>query len=106
MSWEVSSSRLAYQTSSESWDEYQRFEGFAFGGSSSNKKKSRKKGSDDDEDEDSGDEDDESLGSDAIDLATALDQWSESESGEEDESGSDDTSKICVICQSSFEVGE
>ncbi|EAQ85127.1 hypothetical protein CHGG_09141 [Chaetomium globosum CBS 148.51] len=71
----------------------ERFDGYAFGGSSSKgkKQKKNKKGGDDDEEE--GDEDDlESLGSDAIDLATALDQFSgdEEEEGGEEESGSEE----------------
>ncbi|RKU44876.1 hypothetical protein DL546_007225 [Coniochaeta pulveracea] len=84
------------------------FEGYAFRGSSSknngNKKKSKKQqDSDDEEDEEEeGDDDDDlsSLGSDAIDLATALDQFSESEEDEaagtassgSDEDDSDDES--------------
>lgn len=68
----------------------ERFDGYAFSGS--NKKKA-KKGEDDESDV----EDDESLGSDAIDLARALDQFSEDESGEEgsasgEEEDSDDES--------------
>ncbi|KAL2162021.1 hypothetical protein VTH06DRAFT_7806 [Thermothelomyces fergusii] len=78
------------------------FQGFAFGGSrSKGKQAKRKKGSgdgdeDDEQDEAEDEEDLESLGSDAIDLATALDQYSEDEEegGEEDagseESGSGD----------------
>lgn len=70
----------------------ERFDGYAFGGSASKGKKGKnnKKGGDDDEE---GDEDDlESLGSDAIDLATALDQFSEDEEEEEgeEESGSEE----------------
>ncbi|KAM7224194.1 Utp14 domain containing protein [Rhypophila decipiens] len=67
----------------------EKFDGYSFGG----KKKKGKKGEDDESDV----EDDESLGSDAIDLATALDQFSEDESGEEgsgsgEEEDSDDES--------------
>jgi U3 small nucleolar RNA-associated protein 14 len=66
------------------------FEGYAFKGSNSKSKGNKKKGkkqqdSDDEEDEEEeGDDDDDlsSLGSDAIDLATALDQFSESEDDE------------------------
>jgi U3 small nucleolar RNA-associated protein 14 len=70
----------------------EKFDGYAFGGSASKGKneKKNKKGGDDEEEED---EDDlESLGSDAIDLATALDQFSEDEEEEEgeEESGSEE----------------
>ncbi|KAK3349411.1 Utp14 protein-domain-containing protein [Lasiosphaeria hispida] len=58
----------------------EKFDGYAFGGSSSKKTK-KKKGAESEGESD--DEDLESLGSDAIDLATALDQWSGSESGSE-----------------------
>lgn len=71
----------------------ERFEGFAFGGSKGGKKKRGKKGGDDDEEEEEDDEDLESLGSDAIDLATALDQFEEDdeEEGQEGEgSGSEE----------------
>ncbi|KAK4166491.1 Utp14 protein-domain-containing protein [Cladorrhinum sp. PSN259] len=75
----------------------ERFEGFAFGGAKGIKKPKKKRtGSDDEgeEEEEDEDEDDlESFGSDAIDLATALDQYSESEDeGEngEAESGSEE----------------
>jgi U3 small nucleolar RNA-associated protein 14 len=67
----------------------ERFEGYAFGGSSSKKGKKggkKKRGGEEDGQEEEGEEDDkdlESLGSDAIDLATALDQFSEDEEGEE-----------------------
>ncbi|KAK3995805.1 Utp14 protein-domain-containing protein [Cladorrhinum sp. PSN332] len=60
----------------------ERFEGFAFGGTKGIKKPKRKRAGsgDEEEEEEEEDEDDlESLGSDAIDLATALDQYSESE---------------------------
>ncbi|KAM7207465.1 Utp14 domain containing protein [Naviculisporaceae sp. PSN 640] len=68
----------------------ERFDGYAFSGS--NKKKG---GTREDDEEDF--EDDESLGSDAIDLATALDQFEEDESGDEgsgsgEEDDSDDES--------------
>ncbi|EAA30911.1 Utp14-domain-containing protein [Neurospora crassa] len=73
----------------------EKFDGYAFSGSSSNKKgkKAKKGGNDSDEEEEDEDEDDdlESLGSDAIDLATALDQYESSEEEEgEEESGSED----------------
>ncbi|KAK4185540.1 Utp14 protein-domain-containing protein [Podospora australis] len=73
----------------------EKFEGFAFGGSSSIKKPKKKKkaadDSDEEQEEEEEDEDDlESLGSDAIDLATALDQYSDSEEGQEGEEGSDE----------------
>ncbi|KAK4105175.1 Utp14-domain-containing protein [Parathielavia hyrcaniae] len=78
----------------------ERFDGYAFGGSSSKgkkvKSKKRRRGEDGDgEEEEVGEEDDEedleSLGSDAIDLATALDQFSEDEEGEEQQgSGSEE----------------
>lgn len=72
----------------ESDDE--KFEGFAFSGSSS-KKKGKKRGEEEEEEE----SDDESLGSDAIDLATALDQWSEGdeEEGEDGEEEEDEESE-------------
>jgi len=73
----------------------ERFEGFTFRGSSGlkQKKKSRRKVElaedgeagldlDEGEDVDSEEEDDESLGEDAVDLATALDQYEESEDEE------------------------
>ncbi|KAK1755734.1 Utp14 protein-domain-containing protein [Echria macrotheca] len=64
----------------------EKFEGYAFGG-----KPKKKKSQNDDEEED--DEDLESLGSDAIDLATALDQYEEDESEDEEEgSGSEEES--------------
>ncbi|KAK4128449.1 Utp14-domain-containing protein [Parathielavia appendiculata] len=70
----------------------ERFEGYAFGGSSSKGKKGNKKrsvGEEEDGEDEEGEEGDEeeleSLGSDAIDLATALDQYSEDEEGEEQE---------------------
>ncbi|KAH6843044.1 Utp14 protein-domain-containing protein [Chaetomium sp. MPI-CAGE-AT-0009] len=73
----------------------ERFDGYAFGGSSSKGKKPKKKkraGEEDEDEEEEGEEDDlESLGSDAIDLATALDQFSEDEEEEEgEESGSEE----------------
>jgi U3 small nucleolar RNA-associated protein 14 len=98
----------------ESDDE--RFQGYAFG---SSKKKKRSKGGNDDED--SSDEDDEdddadgaSLGSDAIDLAAALDQSMsddddvEGEEGEDsdDESGSDDSESDEVSADSEDDVSE
>lgn len=63
------------------------FEGYAFRGSSSkdkkkSKKKSRAQQDSDDEEEEEDDDDLSSLGSDAIDLATALDQFSESDEDE------------------------
>lgn len=75
----------------------EKFEGFTFRGSRSQKKK--KKENKEDSDDDDGD-DGESLGSDAIDLAAALDQSTDdddddegsagdTESGSEDEAGSD-----------------
>ncbi|KAK4229369.1 Utp14 protein-domain-containing protein [Podospora fimiseda] len=69
----------------------EKFEGFAFGGTKGIKKPKKKRADsdDDEEEEEEEDEDDlESLGSDAIDLATALDQYSESEE-EGGEEGSD-----------------
>ena len=64
----------------------EKFDGYAFSGSNSLKKKKARKEEDDDSDL-------ESLGSDAIDLATALDQFSEDdaeeEAGSEDEDDSD-----------------
>ncbi|KAK5661937.1 hypothetical protein OQA88_10047 [Cercophora sp. LCS_1] len=78
----------------------EKFEGFAFGGKKKKKKTKRADDSDEEGEEDE-DEDDESLGSDAIDLATALDQWEEDESAadepgsgseEEDEDSSDESS--------------
>jgi U3 small nucleolar RNA-associated protein 14 len=74
------------------------FEEFAFRGSKSKKGKKARKADDDGEgDLDEGDDDDdddlESLGSEAIDLATALDQYSETdeeEAGGSGSSGSDD----------------
>ncbi|KAK4234883.1 Utp14 protein-domain-containing protein [Achaetomium macrosporum] len=73
----------------------ERFEGFGFAGSSSKggRKRGKRKGGDEEEEEEQGEgEDDlESLGSDAIDLATALDQLSEDDEGEEQEgSGSEE----------------
>ncbi|KAL2138098.1 hypothetical protein VTI28DRAFT_7478 [Corynascus sepedonium] len=70
----------------------ERFEGFAFGGSGSKGKKGQKRrgGKEDEEGEGEEDEEDlESLGSDAIDLATALDQFSEDEEEEEEGEGSE-----------------
>ncbi|KAH8897049.1 Utp14-domain-containing protein [Thozetella sp. PMI_491] len=64
----------------------EKFEGFAFSGSTSKPKT----GGAGDKDDESDMDDDESLGSDAIDLATALDQFSDSESAEEQGSGSDE----------------
>ncbi|GAB1315786.1 hypothetical protein MFIFM68171_05996 [Madurella fahalii] len=64
----------------------ERFEGYAFGGSSSKAKKGgkgRKADEGEEEGSEEGEDDLESLGSDAIDLATALDQFSEDEDGEE-----------------------
>lgn len=71
------------------------FEEFAFRGSKSKKSKKKRKQEAEDEDLEEGDDDEdlESLGSDAIDLATALDQFSESEeeeAGGSESSGSDD----------------
>jgi U3 small nucleolar RNA-associated protein 14 len=64
----------------------EKFDGYAFSGSSSKKGK-KKKGGEDEEEED----DLESLGSDAIDLATALDQFSEDDEEEQAEgSGSEE----------------
>ncbi|KAL2264773.1 hypothetical protein VTJ83DRAFT_7283 [Remersonia thermophila] len=81
----------------------ERFDGYAFSGSSSKNNKKKKKPQkrrgdeevDDDDDEGEEEEDDEddleSLGSDAIDLATALDQYEEDEDEEEEEgSGSEE----------------
>ena len=79
----------------------EKFAGYSFSGSSSNKKQKNKKkqqrrGADDDDSEEEEEEEDdlESLGSDAIDLATALDQFEEDddEGMEEEGSGSDDES--------------
>ncbi|AEO58860.1 hypothetical protein MYCTH_2306539 [Thermothelomyces thermophilus ATCC 42464] len=75
------------------------FQGFAFGGSRSKGKQAKKKRSrdgdeDDEQDEGEAEEDSESLGSDAIDLATALDQFSEDEEEggeEEEEEGSEES---------------
>jgi U3 small nucleolar RNA-associated protein 14 len=64
----------------------ERFEGFAFSGSRSGSKKKRA-AEEEDEGEGEEEEDLESLGSDAIDLATALDQFSE-EDGEQQGEGS------------------
>ncbi|KAK0707542.1 Utp14 protein-domain-containing protein [Lasiosphaeris hirsuta] len=67
----------------------ERFDNYAFGRSSS--KKTKKKNKDAGSESESDDDDMESLGSDAIDLATALDQWSGSEpGGEEGEEGEDE----------------
>lgn len=70
----------------------EKFDGYAFSGSNAkkNKKKAKKGGDDSDEEEEEEDEDDdmESLGSDAIDLATALDQFEESDEEEEGDEGS------------------
>ncbi|KAK0742303.1 Utp14 protein-domain-containing protein [Apiosordaria backusii] len=67
----------------------ERFEGYSFGGSKGKAKKKNKGGNSDEEEEE--DSDLESLGSDAIDLATALDQYSSSEEEEgEEESGSEE----------------
>ncbi|KAK4034429.1 Utp14 protein-domain-containing protein [Parachaetomium inaequale] len=70
----------------------EQFEGYAFGGTGAKGKKPRKKKGGEEEEEEEEEEDDlESLGSDAIDLATALDQFSEDEEEEEGEgSGSDE----------------
>ncbi|KAL2115933.1 hypothetical protein VTJ04DRAFT_10188 [Mycothermus thermophilus] len=71
----------------------ERFDGYAFSGSSSKKKKKpKKKGEDEDEEEEEEDdeEDLESLGSDAIDLATALDQYEEDEDEDEEEGSSEE----------------
>ncbi|KAK3303496.1 Utp14 protein-domain-containing protein [Chaetomium strumarium] len=75
----------------------ERFEGFGFAGSGSKggrKKGKRKAGgeAEDSEEQEEEEEDDlESLGSDAIDLATALDQFSEEDDDEEqEESGSEE----------------
>ncbi|KAL1841650.1 hypothetical protein VTJ49DRAFT_6756 [Mycothermus thermophilus] len=74
----------------------ERFDGYAFSGSSSKKKKKpqKRRGDDDEEDEEEEEEEDEddleSLGSDAIDLATALDQYEEDEEEGEDDSGSEE----------------
>ncbi|KAL2150757.1 hypothetical protein VTH82DRAFT_7320 [Thermothelomyces myriococcoides] len=74
------------------------FQGFAFGGSRSKGKQAKKRSGDGSEDEDDeqdegeDEEDLESLGSDAIDLATALDQYSEDEEeGGEEEEGSEES---------------
>ncbi|KAJ4413824.1 hypothetical protein N0V85_003407 [Neurospora sp. IMI 360204] len=67
----------------------EKFDGYAFSGSTSNKKgKKATKGGDDSDEEEEEDDDMESLGSDAIDLATALDQFEESDEEEEGEEGS------------------
>jgi U3 small nucleolar RNA-associated protein 14 len=70
------------------------FEEFAFRGSKSKKGKKKTKQDEDEEDLDEGDDDEdlESLGSEAIDLATALDQYSETdeEAGGSGSSGSDE----------------
>jgi U3 small nucleolar RNA-associated protein 14 len=71
------------------------FEEFAFRGSKSKKSKKKRKQEDEEDDLEEGDDDEdlESLGSDAIDLATALDQFSESdeeEAGGSESSGSDE----------------
>lgn len=77
-------------------DDEAEFEHFAFSGSKSKKSKKKKRKQEDEEHdlaEGDDDEDLESLGSDAIDLATALDQFSESdeeEAGGSDSSGSDE----------------
>jgi U3 small nucleolar RNA-associated protein 14 len=74
----------------------ERFEGFGFAGSNSKggRKRSKRKTGDeegDSEEQDEEEDDLESLGSDAIDLATALDQFSEEDDDEEQEgSGSDE----------------
>ncbi|KAK4180118.1 Utp14 protein-domain-containing protein [Triangularia setosa] len=66
----------------------ERFEGYSFGGKGKKKQKKNRGG---ESEEEEGDSDLESLGSDAIDLATALDQYSSSEEeGEEGESGSEE----------------
>jgi len=65
----------------------EKFEGYGFRSGKLKKSKKGKEGEEEEED----DEDLESLGSDAIDLATALDQWSEDEDMAEDAgSGSDE----------------
>ncbi|KAJ9151235.1 U3 small nucleolar RNA-associated protein 14 [Pleurostoma richardsiae] len=78
--------------SDEAFDEEdeERFEGFTFRGSSSKGDRREKGDLSEDDDESEGDDDDnDSLGSDAIDLATALDQYSDDESSAaDDESGS------------------
>ncbi|KAG7286137.1 hypothetical protein NEMBOFW57_008440 [Staphylotrichum longicolle] len=69
----------------------ERFEGYAFGGSRSKGKKGGKKRGGGEEEEEEDEEDDlESLGSDAIDLATALDQFSEDEEEGGEEEGSEE----------------
>ncbi|KAK3333452.1 Utp14 protein-domain-containing protein [Cercophora scortea] len=76
----------------------EKFDGFAFSGSAVKKSKKQKKQkggdseSEDEEEEEDDDDDLESLGSDAIDLATALDQYSEEESAGEEESDEADGS--------------
>ncbi|KAI1772299.1 small-subunit processome [Hypoxylon cercidicola] len=65
----------------------ERFEDYTFRGSK--KKKSKKDSDDEDEDEDVDDADGASLGSDAIDLADALDMSSSDDDGEPDQQGSD-----------------
>ncbi|KAK4201060.1 Utp14 protein-domain-containing protein [Triangularia verruculosa] len=68
----------------------EKFAGYSFGGSSKKGKKNKKRGEESEGDEED-DSDLESLGSDAIDLATALDQYSSSEDEEgEGESGSEE----------------
>lgn len=68
----------------------ERFEGFAFGGSSSKGRKGKRNAEEEEEGEGSEDDEDlESLGSDAIDLATALDQYSDDdEDGRQQREGS------------------
>lgn len=68
----------------ESDDE--KFEGYAFRGSNSQKKNTKKKSHDEESEDDDDGDDGDSLGSDAIDLADALDQ---SSGDEDDSSGSE-----------------
>ena len=64
----------------------EKFEGFSFPTS----KRKKAKAEAEDEQESDVDDDGESLGSEAIDLATALDQYSSDDSGEEEASGSEE----------------
>ncbi|KAI1802006.1 small-subunit processome [Daldinia bambusicola] len=71
----------------------ERFEDYTFGGSKKKQKKENNDEDDEDSDEDIGDADGASLGSDAIDLAAALDMSMSEDDGEpgaDEESGSDE----------------
>ncbi|CAH0016451.1 unnamed protein product [Clonostachys rhizophaga] len=68
--------------------DHEKFQGYSFGGSKSTKSKGGHGNDDDDESEDdSNDDEGQTLGEEAIDLATALDQWEE-DTEEEQKDGS------------------